>query len=162
MVGFRKRPPAVGLFDDLKGKGIEQTLDVPVAIMVPMVAMMWADEQKHEAETAIIHDLCNSSPVFLKPDRSQINEWIDAAEAILQAKDMGEEKACKLARQSLTTPLCETAFAFAILVLFADEKVKPEEKSKAEDLAGWLGIKHDIAREIIKVVSILRHGRDAR
>jgi hypothetical protein len=162
MAFTRKRGERPGLFSDLKGKGIEDILEVPVAVMVPMVAMMWADQEKNEAETDLIHAICESSPIFLKPTNRQVEDWITEAEKIIREAGGGDEKACRRAKDALTEPLRQTAFAFAVKVLFADEKVTAEEKLKGEELAEWLGIERSLSREIIKVVSILCHGRDAR
>ena len=158
----KQREPEVppNLFANLQGKGIQDTLDVPVATMVPMVAMMLAD-QKHDSETELIHAICATSPIFLKPTHRQVDDWISEADRIIRESAESEEKACRRARDALTKPLRQTAYAFAVQVLFADEKVTAEEKTKAEQLADWLGVERPLAGEIIKVISILRHGRNA-
>ena len=157
----RKRDERINLFANLKAKGIQDKLEVPVAIMVPMVAMMWADKHKDDAETELIHSICASSPIFLKPTHRDIDDWITEADRIIHETPGGDEKACRRAKDALTKPLRQTAYAFAIKILFADEKVTAEEKAKAEHLAEWLDVDRPLAGEIIKVISILRHGRDA-
>jgi hypothetical protein len=158
----RKRGEPSDLFAGLKGKGIEAVLDVPVAVMVPMVAMLWADQEKQEAETELIHAICRFSPIFLKPSARQIDDWISAAEALVNDKQIGHEAACRRAKDALTIPLRQTAYAFAMQVLFADEMVVVEERKEAAEMAEWLGVERALAGEIIKVVSIQRHSRDAR
>lgn len=162
MVFKRKRDERANLFADLKGLGIDEVQEIPVAVIVPMVVMMWADKKKHEAETDLIHAICNTSPIFLKPTHRQIETWITEAEKIVHEVGSNDEKACQRVKIALSEPLRQTAFAFAVQVLFADEKVTSEEKDKAEQLAGWLDVDRSLAADIIKVVSILRHGRDVR
>lgn len=162
MVFSRKRAERPNLFADLKGKGIDEILDVPVAVMVPMVVMMWADQKRHEAETELIHAICSTSPIFLKPTHRQVDDWISAAEKVINDSGSSEEKACRRVKETLTKPLRQTAFAFAIQILFADEKVTEEEKGEADRIADWLDIDRTLAGEVTKVISILRHGRDVR
>ncbi len=158
----RSRSDRTSLFADLKGKGIDDTLDLPVAMLVPMVVMMWADQKKHDAETELIHAICNTSPIFLKPTHRQVDEWITAADKVLHESGGDNEKACVRAKQALTKPLQQTSYAFAVQMLFADEKVTSEEKDRAEQMAKWLDVDRDLAGDIVRVVSILRHSRDVR
>ncbi len=157
----RKTKKAKALFETgLLGKGIQDRLDVPVAVMVPMVSMMMADEHQHDAELECIYTICTASPIFLNPSRRHISGWMGDAQKFIRDEG-GDEKACRAAKNALSVPLRETAFAFAVKVLFADEKVKPAERSRAEQLATWLDIESEVGNKIISVISILRHGRDA-
>ncbi len=161
MFFWPKKKAKKALFDsNLKGKGLHDKIDVPVAMMVPMVAMMMADTHRHEAEIECIHSICTSSPIFLNPSRRHIDSWIADAQQFIRDEG-GDEKAIRSARSVLTGPLTQTAFAFSVKVLFADEKVKPTEKVKAEQLSNWLELDNALAGDIIKVISILRHGREA-
>ena len=161
MLFWPKKKKAKALFEaGLKAKGIDDRLDVPVAIMIPMVSMMWADKTCHLAELDCIHAICTSSPIFLRPSRSHIDGWIAEAEKFIREYCGNDETACRRANEVLTKPLRETAYAFAVKVLFADEKVTETEKLRANQLADWLQVDHSLASDIVKVISILRHGRD--
>jgi uncharacterized tellurite resistance protein B-like protein len=160
-MGFsRTRKAMEDLFKGLQGKGLSDKLDVPSAVMLPMVAMMWADDEKHQAESRLIHVICDLSPIFANYTRPQIDDLVDRSEAIFH--DKKAEAACRLAAGALSYPLRQTAYAFAVQVLFADEKVVGAEQERASKLAEWLELEPQLARDIVKVISILRHDRDAR
>ena len=157
---FRRRKPKPIFADGLKGKGLTNRLDVPVAVMIPMVSMMYADNSQHRTEMECIQALCAESPIFQKPSRKDINAWMVEARKYIRDEG-GDEKACKDAKGVLSKSLRETTYAFAVKVLFADEKVKQAEKDRAESMASWLDVDRDLASDIVRVISILRHGRDS-
>lgn len=159
---FRRKKPAEkqGLFDGLKGKGMSERFDVPLAVMIPMVAMMWADEKKDETEGRTIYALCEASPIYANHSRSDVGKLIEQADGY--RLELGDKGACTKAAEALSEPLRQTAFAFAMQVLFADGKVADTEKAETEKMAAWLGLEGSLPREILKVVSILNHDRDTR
>lgn len=157
---FRRRKPKPIFAAGLQGKGLSNRLDVPVAVMIPMVSMMYADKSQHRTELECIQTICAESPIFQRPSRRDINAWMVEARKHIR-EEGGDEKACREAKLVLTKPLRETTYAFAVKVLFADEKVKDAEKDRAENMAGWLDVDRDLASDIVRVISILRHGRDS-
>lgn len=146
------------IFAGLKGKGLLDRFEVPTAIMVVMVAMMWADKEKEIVEERQIRSICDTSPIFDKLSTTQIDKLIAESEAIVQG--LGDEAACRKAATSLSPELRLTAFAFAAMVLFADGKVVDLEMAETAKLSGWLKLDSKTVTEIVRVISILRHERD--
>lgn len=147
------------LFVNLHGVGTSDQLDVPAAVMIPIVAMMMADSKVAPEEIKQLKTICAWSPIFDGMDEDRVAACAQAAFDLI-SKD-GVAASCQRSRKVLSLALRETAFAFAARVLFADRQVAAAERVLSLDLAKWLEIENDRARMIVEVVSIMHHAREA-
>lgn len=155
----RPRPGMKGLFAGLKGRGADPTLDVPRAVMIPIAAAMLADGRVEDEEIVQIEAICATSPLF---DRnSPLENERMVLEATRRVEDRGMEAACKEAASLLTPALRETAFAYAVKVIFADGYVGELEQEAVQQLVDWLEIDAARARMFVEVVSVLQHPASA-
>ena len=143
------------LFGGLRGKGADETLDIPTAVMLPLVAAMLADGRVEDDELAEIHSICAASPIFERNSRFE-NEYL-IGHAIKLIEDLGVADACKRARAMLSANLRETAFVHAVRVIFSDGHVGGLEREVIERMTEWLEIDSERARMMVEVVSIMRH-----
>jgi len=127
--------------------------------MVPMVAGMLADGSIDEAEVRQIRSICVWSPIYASNSTERDTEII--LRAIRLVEDQGPEAMCGKARETLSPALRETAFVFAIRLLFSDGHVGHKEQQTAEKLVRWLGLSDDRARMLVEAVSIMQHTADA-
>jgi len=159
LFGKKKPAPSGLVWSGRKGKGVNPELDVPVAVILPMVIMMRADTKSDPSEIQLIHMICQTSPIFMKPSRERVSAWIREAEKTIDDNHGGNpQAACREAKSRLSAGLCETAFGFALLVSYADENIDAKERSMADNLVDWLGVEKEKAKRIHEVVDILRHG----
>jgi hypothetical protein len=167
--GRRKDPEKLSaILDDIKKRGEFERFEVPLAMMVIMTAMMWADNKKDDAEDAQINSLHRLSPVFASMTDAQFQKVREDAEALVHRLDdrparfADQEAVCRKAAASLSKELRQTAFGFALMILFADQQIAAEETVAAEALEKWLGIERNVALRIIDVVMILKRRRDTQ
>jgi hypothetical protein len=166
----RKKDPAKlsAILEDIKNRGEFDRFDVPLAVLVIMAAMMWADNRKDDAEIAQMNASHRLSPIFASMTEPQFLRMREEAEALVHRLDheppkfSDQEAVCRKAAASLSKDLRETAFGFALMVLFADQRIAPEEAEAAELLEKWLEIDRNVALKIIDVVIILKRARDAQ
>jgi len=143
------------VFAGLKGRGADNILTVEAAAMIPMVAAMLADGRVEDEEFAQIEHICAFSPLW---DRnSQTENAAAIVRTIKLIEDHGIPATCQRAAALLSEPLRETAFAFAVRVVFSDGYVGQLERDVVEQMIPWLGLSPDRARMIIEVVSIMNH-----
>lgn len=148
----------MGLFSGLRGKGAE-ALDVSTAVMVPMVAAMLADGEMDDSEINQIRSICVWSPIYARNTRDQDTNII--LRAIKRIKDAGTEPMCREAAELLSPGLRETAFVFAVRMVFADGNVGQSEEKLIEQLSGWLSLDSGRARSFVETVSVMQHTADA-
>jgi uncharacterized tellurite resistance protein B-like protein len=149
----------MGLFSNLRGKGAEKSLDVSTAVMVPIVSAMLADGQIDDDEVVQIRSLCAWSPIYARNSRDEDTDII--LRAIRLVQDEGAGEMCRKAGAFLSPGLKETAFLFAVRVVFADGHVGAAEQQLIESLAGWLGVQEMRAGMLVEAVSIMQHPADA-
>ena len=143
------------LFAGLRGRGIDESLDIPTAVMIPIVAAMLADGRVDDQELLQIASACSSSPIFDRNSSAE-NDFL-VARAMKLIEDHGLGGACARARQFLSPALRETAFAQAVRVIFSDGHVGMLEREVVEEMINWLEIDRDRARMMVEVVSVLQH-----
>jgi tellurite resistance protein len=147
------------LFDGLKGRGADGEIDVPTAIMIPLVAAMLADGWVEDEELLEIQSICASSPIFSRNSRSENEHLVALATRMIQ--DDGFEKSIARSVRVLTPALRETAFVHAIRVIFSDGYVSKSERETVENMIEWLQIDHGRARVMVEIVSVMQHPNTA-
>lgn len=143
------------LFRGLRGKGTDEALDGPAAVMIPLVAAMLADGRVAPDEVNEIHSICAASPIFERNSRFENEYLIEHATRVIE--DLGAEQACRRAHAALSPNLRETAFVHAVRVIFSDGHVGGLERQVIDQMTGWLEIDPQRARMMVEVVSIMRH-----
>lgn len=135
------------------------TLGTDGALMVPIVAAMVADGRVDDQEIDQIHSICKSSPIY---DR---NSWTDndslIGSVLRLIEDHGAELMCRQAAEQLSPALRETAFVYAVMVIFSDGHVGKLEREVIENLIKWMSLPEDRARIMIEVVTIMRRTTNA-
>jgi uncharacterized tellurite resistance protein B-like protein len=148
----------MGLFSGLRGKGIE-TLDLQTAVMVPIVAAMLADGTIEDDEINQIRSICSWSPIYARNTRDQGTEII--LRAIKHTKGDAAESMCRQVAELLSPGLRETAFIFAVRMVFSDGHVGQSEEKLIENLVVWLELDGARARSFVETVSVMQHTADA-
>ena len=148
----------MGLFSGLRGKGAE-ALNLHTAMMVPIVAAMLADGEIDDNEVSQIRSICAWSPIYARNTRDQDTDII--LRAIKMVQDDGSESMCRKAAELLSPALRETAFVFAVRMVFADDHVGSSEERLIEQLAEWLSLDASRARSFVETVSVMQHTVDA-
>lgn len=145
----------MNLFSDLMGRGVTLQLNVQSAVMAPVVAAMLADGRVEDSELLQIHAICQTSPVFERNSRLENERLIMKMARMIE--DYGVEVVCGRAAQALTPALRETAFTYAVQVIFSDGYVGLLEQEVMQDIAAALQIDPDRARTFVEVVSVMQH-----
>lgn len=145
----------MGLFSGLRGKGVDQSLDVSTAVMAPVVCAMLADGNVDDDEIRQIRSLWVWSPIYARNSAEQDEEII--LRALHFVDENGAEAVCRRAATVLSPGLRETAFIFATRVVFADGFIGAKEQEAISAIAGWLEIDERRARTMVEFVSIMQH-----
>ncbi|WGM39524.1 tellurite resistance TerB family protein [Caulobacter sp. NIBR1757] len=146
------------LLAKLRGRG-DDLNDVPTAVMTPIVAAMLADGRVDENEVLHVEAICATSPVFERNSGLQNERLILHVTRMIE--DKGAEAMCRKAAQVLSPPLRETAFMYAVRVVFSDGYIGETEQGIIENLTGWLSISEERATAMIDVATIMQNGVDA-
>lgn len=145
----------MGLFSGLMDRGTGASLDVSTAVMIPVVAAMLADGQIDDDEVCQIRSLCVWSPIYARNTADRDTEII--LKAIRLVEDSNAEAMCRKAAETLSPGLRETAFVFAVRMVFADGHVGRKEQQLIEAMTEWLGLSNERARMFIETVSVMQH-----
>lgn len=143
----------------LRGRGSETVDDIPTAVMTPIVAAMLADGRVDEAEVLHVETICATSPIFERNSAAQNERLI--LHVTRMVEDRGPEAMCRLAAGTLSPPLRETAFIYALRVIFSDNNVGDLEREVVGNLANWLEVPEPRAAMMIDIASVMQNGVDA-
>jgi tellurite resistance protein len=143
------------LFAGLKGRGADDRMDVATAVMIPMVAAMMADGRNEDEELSQIEGICAFSPIYDRYSPTEIGALI--VRSVKQVEDSGFADACQKVGQFLSPALRETAFVFAVRVVFSDGYVGRLEREIMERMIQWLQLDSERARTLVDVVSVMHH-----
>lgn len=146
------------LLAKLRGRG-DDVNDVPTAVMTPIVAAMLADGRVDEDEVLHVETICATSPVFERNSSVQNERLILHVTRMIE--DKGAEAMCRKAAITLSPSLRETAFMYALRVVFSDGYVGETEHDVIENLANWLSISDERASTMVDVATIMQNGVDA-
>lgn len=149
----------MGLFSNLLGQGVDTTLDVGTAVMIPIVAAAFADGSVEDEEVAQVRSICVWSPIYARNSADRDTEII--RKAVRLVENLGAEAACVRAREHLSPALRETAFISAVRMAFSDGNVGHKEQQTIESLLNWLGVEPARGRMLVEAVSVMQHGPNA-
>ena len=149
----------MNLFRGLKGRGADTDLDVPTAVMVPIVGAMLADGRVEEEELFQIDAICAFSPIFDRNSSFENELLIMRVTRLIE--DYGLQQVCDNAARVLSPALRETAFVYAVKVVFSDGHVGRLERDIIEQMTRWLQVDPDRARTMIDVISVMQHPASA-
>lgn len=97
------------------------------AIIYVMVTVSAADARMEDKELRAIGDIVRSFPVFRGFDEEKLVRAARECADILSEEKDGLQTVFALARQALSAPLRETAYACAVEVAAADDRINREE-----------------------------------
>jgi len=155
--GARRLTP--GILAQLFGRGREDELDLSTAVMLPIVGAMLADGIVEEEELFQIDAVCAFSPIFER-NTSYENELL-ILRATKLVEDHGLATMCERAAALLSPALRETAFAYAVKVIFSDGRYGEVEQAVIRDIRKALDVSEARAAMVIDVISVMRRGADA-
>lgn len=149
----------MSLYDKLKSRGAEETMDVAMAVMAPIVAAMLADGKVEEEEVLHVETICATSPIFERNSSTQNQRLILQVTRMIE--DRGPESVCKRAAAVLSPALRETAFVHAGKIVFSDGYVGELERQTIDRLTDWLELEPQRAAVIMDVVAVMQNPPDA-
>lgn len=153
-----RRGISAQFFAGLLGRSAGAELDTPTALMIPIVGAMLADGVVEEDELFQIDAVCAFSPIFER-NASYENELL-ILRATRLIEDHGVARMCERAAAVLSPALRETAFAYAVKVIFADGRYGDIEQEVLGDIRRALRIESVRAEAIIDVISVMRRTAD--
>ena len=123
------------------------------ALMMVAMCASASDNKPSQEEINRIVSLAMGHPMFHEEDVDTLNRKVDRMLHLLLK--LGISKSIELARKPLTPELKETAFAWAVYVVFADGWIDDGEKHFLENLMSQFNIDNDVAKKIIEVTQII-------
>lgn len=120
------------------------------ALMLIAIGACRADGALHPQELTHLRMLVHLNPLYAAVDN--VDRYIERWAAF--SRDIGTQKSQELAIAKLSSPLRETAYAWAVDVVYADNKQKQPEHSFLQALRAKLGIDGHLAGKIKAVTAI--------
>ncbi len=110
--------------------------------------------------------LSASEEADMKRRLSRMKLFQDSSDGLDRMKDYlvdnlkkyGPNELIESAKASLPSPLCATAFAVAVDLVFSDGIVSQQEKAFIDDLRRILAIPDDVALKIVEVMTLKNQG----
>jgi tellurite resistance protein len=128
------------------------------AIIYVMVTVSAADARMTDRELRAIGDIVRTLPVFHGFDPGHLVRAAQECAAIMSEEKDGFETVMGLARQALPEHLRETAYACAVEIAAADDRINREELRILELVRGGLHIDRLVAAAIERAAQA-RHKR---
>ena len=147
------------LLAKLRGRSGDDMDDIPTAVMTPIVAAMLADGRVDEAEVLHVEMVCATSPIFERNSAVQNERLI--LHVTRMVENRGPETLCRQAAVMLSPALRETAFIYALRVIFSDGYVGQSERDVVENLTSWLELPAERAALLIEAASVMQNGVEA-
>ena len=144
----------MGIFDSFKTT-TSPKFNVQQAIMTVIIAAVKADGEVSDQEVARLRAICGLSPIFAGNTNEQDLAVISFASNITTQL---KEEAVKIALDTISPELKETAFVFAADMVLADGLLGDAEEEFLSDLANKAGINDDLGRSIIMMTLIRNRG----
>lgn len=147
----------MGLFSGFRKDN--ERLDIPTAAMIPCIVAIMADGSVEDDEVRQLRSICAHSPLYARNSSDE-----DAAiitKAVHLVNDSEEEAVCRRAAEVLGPALSETAFCFAVRLVFSDGHVGTKETALLEAMVEWLGIEPKVAQAIFQATDIFYRGASA-
>ena len=128
------------------------------AIIYVMVTVSAADAEMPDRELRAIGDIVRTLPVFRGFDLEHLVRAAQECAEIMSEERDGLDTVLGLARQALSESLRETAYACAVEVASADDRINREEVRILELIRGGLHIDRLVAAAIERAARA-RHAR---
>ncbi|MFO1186008.1 MAG: tellurite resistance TerB family protein [Alphaproteobacteria bacterium] len=128
------------------------------AIIYVMVTVSAADAKMTDRELRTIGDIVRTLPVFRGFDQEKLMRAAHECADILAEEKDGLRTVFALAREALSVPLRETAYACAVEVAASDDRINREEMRILELVRDGLHVDRLIASAIERA-SQARHAR---
>lgn len=128
------------------------------AIIYVMVTVSAADAEMGDRELRAIGDIVRTMPVFRGFDTEKLVRAAQDCAEIMSAESDGLKTVLGLARQALSEELRETAYACAVEVAGADDRINREEMRVLELIRDGLHVDRLVAAAIERA-AIARHAR---
>ena len=116
-----------------------QAISPQTALIYVMVLVSAADASMSDKELRTIGNIVSTFPVFTGMDQDRLIKAAEECGAIM-AEDQGLETVLGLVKDSLPEKLRETAYAFAVEVATADDRLGQEELRVLELIRARLSI----------------------
>lgn len=155
----RERGRPARLFADLFSRRASAELDLPTAMMIPIVGAMLADGRVDEEELFQIDAICAFSPIFER-NSSYENELLIIRSTRL-IEDYGLQKMCERAAALLSAELRETTFVYAVKVVLSDGEYGQLEREVIVNIRDWLGVTPERAEMMVEVIGVMRRSAAA-
>lgn len=140
----------MGLFSGFRKD--DTRLDIPTAAMIPCVVAILADGSVEDDEIHQLRSMCIHSPIYARNSKEEDDAIILRASRLVNNGD--NETVCRMAAEILGSNLSETAFCFAVRLVFSDGHVGTKETALLENLVGWLGIDEEVAKAIFLATDV--------
>jgi len=118
---------------------VTQAISPQTALIYVMVLVSAADASMSDKELRTIGNIVSTFPVFTGMDQDRLIKAAEECGAIM-AEDQGLETVLGLVKDSLPEKLRETAYAFAVEVATADDRLGQEELRVLELIRARLSI----------------------
>jgi tellurite resistance protein len=123
---------------------MQRPIDHHTALIYTMVLVSAAEGDMTDAELGTIGRQVRYLPVFRDFDQDRLTAVGRDCADLLRQED-GLDRACKMIREALTSPLRETAYALACDVAAADGELAEEELNLLDLLRRTLGLDRLVA-----------------
>lgn len=148
----------MGLFDSAFTRTSERAVDLNLqeAVAAVLLVTIASDGHLSTEEATSLWVVLSRMQMFRSYSNDVVGRMINKLSGIIGR--VGYEDMLKLAKASLPYELRPTVFAIATDLAFADGTVTSEEEALLEDLYALLEIPHDVAVQIIQVMTIKNKG----
>lgn len=147
----------MGLFSGFRKD--EGRLSISTAAMIPCIVAIMADGSVEDDEIRQLRSICAHSPLYARNSVDEDTAIIGKACQLVADSD--NEEICRRAAEVLGPGLSETAFCFAVRLIFSDGYVGTRETALLEAMVDWLGITVDAAQALFRATDIFYRGAPA-
>jgi tellurite resistance protein len=146
----------MGWFSSAKAPSSEDTFTKQEAFLGIALATSAADGTIDESEAKGIFAYLLQMRIFDGYTEKQVTEMFKKLLTVLENEGIGGLVA--VAKSSLPTELCETAFVCAVDIALADGTVDDSEKALLEELQQVLEVSDEIGGKVLEVMMIKNRG----
>lgn len=127
---------------------------VQEGVLTPAVCAMLCDGQEQPTEFLQLYAMLKMSPIFEGLTEEKFCELLAVIKARLKS-GVEAQKLIREATQPLSTPLKETAYAFALRMLFVDKSLHMSELHFRDNVGTWIGVQNPVAGKIRETMEIM-------
>lgn len=144
----------MGLFDKLRGvhDNDSTVLNEREAVAAVLMVILHCDGKLSEDDAQLFVEIVNHLKLYNQESSGGFEKLTEKLFAMLHT--VGPLTMLDLAADAMSAESCETAFAVAADVIYADGYVEDEEKQMLEEIQERLALPEDIALKILEVIMI--------